>query len=74
MHSPPHCPRCHVWANINIETTHLAVQKATLTFSVLIERSRNTYSAFANSCPLQIDTFVFPLIHSHHIVLSFNKF
>ncbi len=32
-----------------------------------------TYSAFANSCPLQTDTFLFPLIHSPNIVLSSNK-
>ncbi len=32
------------------------------------------YSAFANSCPLQTDTFLFPLIHSHHVLLSSNKF
>ncbi len=32
------------------------------------------YSAFANSCPLQTDTFLFPLIHSHHALLSSNKF
>ncbi len=33
-----------------------------------------SYSAFANSCPLQTDTFLFPLIHSHTVVLSSNKF
>ncbi len=27
-------------------------------------------SAFANSCPLQTDTFIFPLIRSHNILLS----
>ncbi len=32
------------------------------------------YSAFANSCPLQTDTFRVPLIHSRHILLSSNKF
>ncbi len=32
------------------------------------------YSAFANSCTLQSDTFLFPLIHSHHVLLSPNKF
>ncbi len=32
------------------------------------------YSAFANSCPLQTDTFLFPLIHSHNVLLSSNKF
>ncbi len=32
------------------------------------------YSAFANSCPLQTDTFLFPLIHSHHVLLPSNKF
>ncbi len=32
------------------------------------------YSAFANSCPLQTDTFLFPLIHSHDVILSSNKF
>ncbi len=30
--------------------------------------------AFANSCPLQTDTFPFPLIHSHNNLLSSNKF
>ncbi len=33
-----------------------------------------TYSAFANSCPMQTDTFLFPLIHSHNVILSSNKF
>ncbi len=28
------------------------------------------YSAFAKSCPLQTDTFLFPLIHSHNVLLS----
>ncbi len=32
------------------------------------------YSAFANSCPLQTDTFLFPLIHSHNVIFSSNKF
>ncbi len=32
-----------------------------------------TYSAFANSCPLQTDTFLFSLIHSHNVLLSSNK-
>ncbi len=32
------------------------------------------YSAFANSCPLQTDTFLFPLIHSHNVLPSSNKF
>ncbi len=32
------------------------------------------YSAFANSCPLQTDTFRFPLIQSRHVLLSSNKF
>ncbi len=32
------------------------------------------YSAFANSCPLQTATFLFPLIHSHNVILSSNKF
>ncbi len=32
------------------------------------------YSAFANSCPLQTDTFLFPLIHSHNAQLSSNMF
>ncbi len=36
--------------------------------------SMYTYSAFANSCPMQIDTFLFPLIHSHNVILSSNKF
>ncbi len=33
-----------------------------------------TYSAFANSCPLQTDPFLFPLVHSHNVLLSSNKF
>ncbi len=33
-----------------------------------------TYSAFANSCPLQTDTFLFPLIHSHNVKFASNKF
>ncbi len=37
-------------------------------------RRRYSYSAFANSCPLQTDTFLFPLIHSHNVLLSSNKF
>ncbi len=32
------------------------------------------YSAFANSCPLQTDTFRSPLVHSHNVLLSSNKF
>ncbi len=32
------------------------------------------YIGFANSCPLQTDTFLFPLIYSHKILLSSNKF
>ncbi len=32
------------------------------------------YSAFANSCPLQTDTFLFPLIHRHNVTPSSNKF
>ncbi len=32
------------------------------------------YSAFANSCPPKTDTFLFPLIHSHNVILSSNKF
>ncbi len=36
--------------------------------------THQAYSAFANSCPLQTDTFLFPLIHSHHVLLSSNKF
>ncbi len=32
------------------------------------------YSPFANSCPLQTDTFLYPLIHSHNVILSSNKF
>ncbi len=37
-------------------------------------RGTSIYSAFANSCPLQTDTFLFPLIHSHNVILSSNKF
>ncbi len=32
------------------------------------------YSAFANSCPLQIDTFLFALIHSLNVILFSNTF
>ncbi len=42
-------------------------------FSVLCS-SLYMYSAFANSCPLQTDTFLFPLIHSHNVILPSNKF
>ncbi len=35
---------------------------------------KNDYSAFANSCPMQTDTFLFPLIHCHNVILSSNKF
>ncbi len=35
---------------------------------------RELYSAFANSCPMQTDTFLFPLIHSHNVIFSSNKF
>ncbi len=33
-----------------------------------------SYSAFANSCPLQTDTIRFPLIQSRYVLLSSNKF
>ncbi len=39
----------------------------------MTETSELVYSAFANSCPLQTDTFLFPLIHSHNVLLSSNK-
>ncbi len=29
------------------------------------------YSAFVNSCPMQTDTFLFPLIHSHNVYTAF---
>ncbi len=32
------------------------------------------YSAFVYSCPLQTDTFLFPLIYSHNVKFSSNKF
>ncbi len=32
------------------------------------------YSAFANSCPMQTDTFLFPRIYSHNVILSSNEF
>ncbi len=32
------------------------------------------YSALANSCPLQTNQFLFPLIYSHHFRLASNKF
>ncbi len=41
---------------------------------VLILNLGVLYSAFANSCPLQTDTFLFALIHSHNFILSSNKF
>ncbi len=37
---------------------------------------RLDYSAFANSCPLQTDIFLFPLIHNHnayYLQTSFNS-
>ncbi len=37
-------------------------------------RATGVYSAFANSRPLQTDTFLFPLVHSHNILLTSNKF
>ncbi len=37
-------------------------------------RSTPTYSAFATSCSLQTDTFLFPLIHSHNVQFPSNKF
>ncbi len=36
--------------------------------------SCHNYSAFVNSCPLQTDTILLPLIHSHNVILSSNKF
>ncbi len=33
-----------------------------------------TYSAFANSCPMQTDTVLFPLIHSHNILLHYTLY
>ncbi len=42
--------------------------------SYYIQNLSWSYSAFANSCPLQTDTFLFPLIHSHNAILSSNKF
>ncbi len=42
------------------------------TCSLLLEKP--IYCAFANSCPLQTDTFLLPLIHSHNAILSSNKF
>ncbi len=33
-----------------------------------------TFGAFGNSCPLQTNTFHFPIIQSHHVQLSSNKF
>ncbi len=44
---------------------------------VLKQHISHTYdrdSAFANSRPLQTDTFLFPLIHSLHVLFSSNKF
>ncbi len=41
-----------------------------LSFGIMTED--RTYSAFANSCPLQTDAFLFPLIHSHNALLSSN--
>ncbi len=32
------------------------------------------YSAFANSCPLQTDSFLFPFLYSHNVLRSSNKF
>ncbi len=40
----------------------------------VVEHKSYTYSAFANSCPLQTDTFLFPLIYSHNVIFSSNKF
>ncbi len=34
---------------------------------ILTQVMHIVYSAFANSCPLQTDTLLFPFIHSHHV-------
>ncbi len=49
-------------------------QKAEKIIKIILSQVLGHYSAFANSCPLQTDTFVFPLIHSHNVILSSNKF
>ncbi len=41
---------------------------------LLVMSTSRVYSAFANSCPLQTGTFLFPLIHNHNVILSSNKF
>ncbi len=40
----------------------------------LVLNTYDNYRAFANSCPLQTYIFLFPLIHSHNVLLSSNKF
>ncbi len=53
----------------NCETiAHILIQLQTASIS------SHLYSTFANSCPLQTDPFLFPLIHSHNALLSSNKF
>ncbi len=44
------------------------------TYTIEILQQTPAYSAFANSCPLQNDTFLFALIHSYNAILSSNKF
>ncbi len=56
--------------------THLSIRMHLFSWTLVLVRCCciSIYSAFANSCPLQTDTFLFPLIHNHNVILSSNKF
>ncbi len=54
-----------------VDVPHIICVKLSRAFSLAYY---GDYSAFANSCPMQTDTFLFPLIHSHNVILSSNKF
>ncbi len=72
---------CKDWACFSQHQLLTSYLKQTLTrkqfsnhVTLFVIPIRDHYSAFANSCPLQIDTFRFPLIHSHNVLVSSNKF
>ncbi len=56
------------------EKSNVRLQFVTVFNGIFSATPHASYSAFANSCPLQTDTFLFPLIHSHNVLLSSNKF
>ncbi len=68
-----------LWINLHTPFVFCLWRNANAYFGCNIIRfiicfNRCMYSVFANSCPLQTDTFLFPLIHSHNVILSSNKF